>query len=61
MNKKSSPFHCPVCKKAVERTAENFPFCSERCRVTDLGSWAAGDYHIAGEPAHIIHDADSEY
>ena len=26
------------------------PFCSERCRVIDLGSWASERYRIAGEP-----------
>jgi len=61
MNKNPSPFHCPVCKKPVNRSAENFPFCSDRCRTTDLGCWAGGDYRIAGEQAHIINDSDSEY
>jgi len=61
MNKTPSPFHCPICKKPVQRTAADFPFCSERCRTIDLGCWAAGDYHIAGEAAHIDNDSDSEY
>ena len=41
---------CPICKK---RTAwrENpcRPFCSERCRMIDLGKWAAEQYRIPGE------------
>ncbi len=47
---------CPVCKKEVARDAPSFPFCSERCRITDLGRWAAGDYRIPGEPAPIPDD-----
>ncbi len=38
---------CPICKKPVDADAEDFPFCSERCRVIDLGKWASGDYKIA--------------
>ena len=26
------------------------PFCSERCKLIDLGAWASGDYVIRGEP-----------
>jgi len=25
------------------------PFCSERCKLVDLGAWAAGDRFIPGE------------
>lgn len=27
-----------------------YPFCSERCRLIDLGVWASGDYRVPGEP-----------
>jgi endogenous inhibitor of DNA gyrase (YacG/DUF329 family) len=26
------------------------PFCSERCKMIDLGAWASEDYRVAGEP-----------
>jgi endogenous inhibitor of DNA gyrase (YacG/DUF329 family) len=26
------------------------PFCSERCRMADLGHWAGGDYRVGGDP-----------
>jgi endogenous inhibitor of DNA gyrase (YacG/DUF329 family) len=26
------------------------PFCSERCRLLDLGRWIDGDYRVPGEP-----------
>ena len=38
---------CPICKKPVASTSEDFPFCSERCRTIDLGKWASGDYKIS--------------
>jgi endogenous inhibitor of DNA gyrase (YacG/DUF329 family) len=33
---------CPVCKKEIEYSPENpyRPFCSERCKIIDLGDWA---------------------
>ena len=38
---------CPICKKPVNSTDADFPFCSERCRTIDLGRWASGDYVIS--------------
>jgi hypothetical protein len=38
---------CPTCKKPVEATGEDFPFCSGRCRLLDLGKWASGDYKVS--------------
>lgn len=38
---------CPICKKTVTAENEDFPFCSERCRLLDLGKWASGDYKIS--------------
>jgi endogenous inhibitor of DNA gyrase (YacG/DUF329 family) len=40
---------CPICKKEVHPGEEEFPFCSERCRLIDLGNWATGKYSIPGE------------
>ncbi|MES2767799.1 MAG: DNA gyrase inhibitor YacG [Bdellovibrionota bacterium] len=38
---------CPKCRKLVEYHGNEFrPFCSERCRVIDLGDWADGKYAI---------------
>ncbi len=50
---------CPVCKRETGRDSPAFPFCSERCRIIDLGRWATGDYRIPGEPAPIP-DADDD-
>jgi len=39
---------CPQCGKETEYTGNEFrPFCSERCRLLDLGAWADEEYNIA--------------
>ncbi len=38
---------CPTCRKIVLASDPEFPFCSERCRVIDLGRWASGGYVIS--------------
>jgi endogenous inhibitor of DNA gyrase (YacG/DUF329 family) len=42
---------CPTCGKPVEWKPENRfrPFCSERCRLIDLGAWASESYRVAAE------------
>jgi endogenous inhibitor of DNA gyrase (YacG/DUF329 family) len=48
---------CPICKKPVEQPGRGrpgpedvsrayFPFCSERCKLIDLGRWLGGKYQI---------------
>ena len=46
-----SEIKCPQCKKPVS-WQENpcRPFCSERCRLIDLGQWADESYRIKGAP-----------
>ncbi|MFN3565889.1 MAG: DNA gyrase inhibitor YacG [Burkholderiaceae bacterium] len=41
---------CPTCGRDVEWTeASRYrPFCSERCKLIDLGAWAAEKYAIPG-------------
>jgi endogenous inhibitor of DNA gyrase (YacG/DUF329 family) len=45
--------NCPTCGARVRWVFDNpfRPFCSERCRLIDLGEWAVGGYAIPGEPA----------
>jgi uncharacterized protein len=38
---------CPTCRTLVTKEDEYFPFCSDRCRLIDLGKWASGDYRIS--------------
>ena len=42
---------CPICKKRVDeneigKPGSTFPFCSDRCRLIDLGRWLSGKYQI---------------
>ena len=53
MKKPLSPatVSCPTCGAAVAWTAENRwkPFCSERCKLIDLGQWATEKYRVPAE------------
>jgi endogenous inhibitor of DNA gyrase (YacG/DUF329 family) len=42
---------CPTCQKPVEwsAAAKWRPFCSERCRLIDLGAWMSERHAIPGE------------
>ena len=51
---------CPICRKIVLRSEPEFPFCSERCRVIDLGKWASGGYVIS-TPLNDPEIDDSSY
>ena len=49
---------CPTCKKEiVYRTDNQFrPFCSERCRLIDLGTWLEEGYSIPASDEMEIND-----
>jgi endogenous inhibitor of DNA gyrase (YacG/DUF329 family) len=42
---------CPRCGALSPYTPENKwrPFCSERCKMIDLGAWAAESYRVPAE------------
>ena len=46
----ATPRHvaCPQCGKPAEWSQQNRfrPFCSERCKMTDLGAWASESYRV---------------
>ena len=46
-NKTISALRCPTCHTLVLQDDEDFPFCSDRCRLIDLGKWASGAYRIS--------------
>jgi uncharacterized protein len=50
---------CPICRKEVQLTDTFVPFCSERCKLIDLGNWASGKYVIA-IPIEPPDEEDSE-
>jgi endogenous inhibitor of DNA gyrase (YacG/DUF329 family) len=42
---------CPTCKREIDWSASPFrPFCSERCRLIDLGAWLSEKHAIPGDP-----------
>ena len=48
MSKKIIYVNCPQCNQCIEYSFSNAyrPFCSERCRMIDLGQWANEGYKI---------------
>jgi len=49
---------CPSCKKTVLWN-DDFPFrpfCSDRCRLIDLGEWASENHKIAGSLVDNVPD-----
>lgn len=50
-------FTCPRCERRVRvlqkepsKLPRFFPFCSERCKLIDLGAWLDADYRIPSKP-----------
>ncbi|MCW9023697.1 MAG: DNA gyrase inhibitor YacG [Gammaproteobacteria bacterium] len=57
---------CPTCQKNVvwDNNSPWRPFCSERCKLIDLGDWADESNRIAGEsimPENLQPPLDTEY
>jgi hypothetical protein len=45
---KPTVVRCPICKKEVIWEKSPYrPFCSERCKLIDLGEWLSEDYRIS--------------
>jgi endogenous inhibitor of DNA gyrase (YacG/DUF329 family) len=62
---------CPLCGKAFEvaKLADqpSFPFCSDRCRLVDLGRWIDGAYVLpeksrdqTSAPSEVESEEDDE-
>lgn len=48
---------CVICAKPLtDRKPGEPPFCSERCRLIDLGKWAGGEYAVPGESVPLLDD-----
>ncbi len=48
---------CPICETPMPASPveyPDYPFCTKRCRVIDLGRWLREDYKVSGG------EADSE-
>jgi endogenous inhibitor of DNA gyrase (YacG/DUF329 family) len=61
MTDKIDKISCPTCGKKGTFTPSNVfrPFCSDRCKLIDLGDWAAENHRVPGE-AIDLHDLDSD-
>lgn len=45
---------CPRCKQLTHWTDNpSRPFCSERCKLIDLGAWANDEYRIETEESIV--------
>jgi endogenous inhibitor of DNA gyrase (YacG/DUF329 family) len=45
---------CPLCRRPTVWEANPWrPFCSERCQIVDLGTWAAEQYRLPGPKLSI--------
>jgi endogenous inhibitor of DNA gyrase (YacG/DUF329 family) len=53
---------CPHCGKKNTWLPNNpaRPFCSDRCKLIDLGEWAEEKYKIPVDPASSENDISSE-
>ena len=55
---------CPTCGKRfeIEKLGDlpSFPFCTDRCRLVDLGRWIDGVYAIPGQaqssPTEVVEE-----
>jgi endogenous inhibitor of DNA gyrase (YacG/DUF329 family) len=45
----NTTFPCPTCQRPLVWSTGNSwrPFCSERCKMIDLGAWVSESYSIA--------------
>ena len=49
--------NCPTCHRELDWDGAPFrPFCSERCRLIDLGAWFTGQHAIPGDTAPADED-----
>jgi len=49
---------CPICNRKVPFDDPNIPFCSDRCRLIDLGNWASETYRVEGNPKNELESPD---
>jgi endogenous inhibitor of DNA gyrase (YacG/DUF329 family) len=45
---------CPICKNITTWEENPYrPFCSERCKLVDLGKWISEEYRIEGKEQSV--------
>ncbi|MEE8343363.1 MAG: DNA gyrase inhibitor YacG [Gammaproteobacteria bacterium] len=62
MKQSDTIVHCPTCGQVVawNQKQQWRPFCSERCKLIDLGEWLDEKNRIPGEPALSSDSSDHE-
>ncbi|OGQ22288.1 MAG: DNA gyrase inhibitor YacG [Deltaproteobacteria bacterium RIFCSPLOWO2_02_FULL_44_10] len=59
--KKLTKIKCPYCGGATVWEENLYrPFCSERCKLLDLGKWASDEYRIEGEKTSDPKDTEDD-
>ena len=59
--KPTRPITCPTCRKEGDwLEGEYAPFCSERCKLIDLGKWFSEELRVSEplRPEHLENYAD---
>lgn len=57
--KKKLMVSCPYCKEKVAWQGNKWrPFCSERCKMIDLGKWASEDYKVSEKNLGETYDSN---
>ncbi len=52
---------CPICRKKTDwQDNPDRPFCSERCKLIDLGKWASEQYRFDGKSEDSVTETPSE-
>jgi endogenous inhibitor of DNA gyrase (YacG/DUF329 family) len=53
---------CPTCGRSIEWSAQSpfRPFCSERCRLIDLGAWLSEKHAIPGPESQSTPDSPED-
>lgn len=63
MNHSEQKISCPMCHKPNTWNPENAfrPFCSDRCKLIDLGEWASENRKIPGALVESVVDSDFDF
>lgn len=53
-------YPCPTCQTpSAWQDNPNRPFCSERCKLIDLGEWASESYKVPAEQSPFMNELDN--
>ena len=58
-----SKVRCPICNAAMPGNWQDYPdypFCTKRCRMIDLGRWLGEEYRVEGKDDDQDHSSAAE-